>query len=461
MQSIGPVYGEPMSITDNNRDNGSLDTGAVQPRVGDEVWIVGEATPRRVTYVMGSVRNGWHACFRGQGAVPTGRVEWELHPADPRGLASLDGEDVTIHEDLAPRGLPSKPKRKSEGETTAAAPRSYERCDPLLRPAPFLTPATVVAHADWSGCADAKERIAKRQQVRADRVGGRYHVQAPSDVPDPGAWLGGLVAEAREGAAVVVGFDFVIGIPDRYAALVRTESFLDFVVSAPPEFFEINTDPDNVSPRCPFFPKNEGCWAAVQAPKGQKVQAIAHKIGLTDVRDLLRRCEHATEERAAGAPLFITSSSKQVGRAAIYGWLDVIRPALEEHHDVVRIWPYHGPLEDLVRPGTLTIVETYPAETYAHLGIGPPSAKRDQVWRRDATRRMLDVVDDTLLLAPALELAAEDGFGPGTEGEDPFDALVGALGIIMVMAGRDSAPVPSSDPIRKIEGWILGLAPQL
>jgi hypothetical protein len=67
---------DPWHATEN-RDSGSLRTGAVRLEVGDTIEIRGEGKQRRVTYVMGSAGNR-HATFKGQGAVPEGPVEWRL-----------------------------------------------------------------------------------------------------------------------------------------------------------------------------------------------------------------------------------------------------------------------------------------------------------------------------------------------------------------------------------------------
>lgn len=61
-----------------NGDNGSLPTGDVKLEIGTTIQIRGEESFRTVTYVMGSNRNGWRACSRGQGAVPTGSLEWRI-----------------------------------------------------------------------------------------------------------------------------------------------------------------------------------------------------------------------------------------------------------------------------------------------------------------------------------------------------------------------------------------------
>lgn len=62
----------------SNDDNGSLFTGALRLREGDHIQIRGEPRPRRVSYVMGSDREGWRACTKGYGAFPYGPVAWRL-----------------------------------------------------------------------------------------------------------------------------------------------------------------------------------------------------------------------------------------------------------------------------------------------------------------------------------------------------------------------------------------------
>ncbi|MBF0107021.1 MAG: hypothetical protein HQM16_17060 [Deltaproteobacteria bacterium] len=61
----------------HNDDTGSLHTG-VKLSVGDVIEIEGENKHRTVTYVMGSDAKGWRACFKGQGALPVGPLEWRI-----------------------------------------------------------------------------------------------------------------------------------------------------------------------------------------------------------------------------------------------------------------------------------------------------------------------------------------------------------------------------------------------
>lgn len=78
-----PLANQPVVVT--NDDNGSLRTGAYRLEVGDLVEFPKNNKLLRVTYVMGSERKGWHACFKGQGALPLGEVTWQLAGPEARG----------------------------------------------------------------------------------------------------------------------------------------------------------------------------------------------------------------------------------------------------------------------------------------------------------------------------------------------------------------------------------------
>ena len=74
--------------------------------------------------------------------------------------------------------------------------------------------------------------------------------------------------------------------------------------------------------------------------------------------------------RGAAEVLFWTLGPKQVGRAAIAGWRDVLIPHLAN----IRLWPFAGSLDKLLAAGGAAVVcETYPSEFYGHLGL--PRAK--------------------------------------------------------------------------------------
>lgn len=68
-----------------NNDEGSLKVGI---SAGDHVWaigqtirILGENKTRKVTYMMGEGEKK-HLCFKGQGKVEVGEVEYEIVDAE-------------------------------------------------------------------------------------------------------------------------------------------------------------------------------------------------------------------------------------------------------------------------------------------------------------------------------------------------------------------------------------------
>jgi SAM-dependent methyltransferase len=150
---------------------------------------------------------------------------------------------------------------------------------------------------------------------------------------------------------------------------------------------------------------------------------------------------------------------KQVGKAAISGWRDLLVPVLSSHDPSVAVWPFDGELHELLRSGGVTVVETYPAEFYRHLGLELGS-KRNQKDRRTNAPLLLEWAEK-LETEPTSEMRAivRDGFGPSPDGEDPFDATVGLLGMLNVVLGDRPSGEPSDAVIRKIEGWMLGQLP--
>jgi hypothetical protein len=391
-------------------------------------------------------RGGWDANFRAQ------------FPAQARQLWPSGHGPVHTRNGVSERvRSPASADDSSDGTTAAVI---FRECKPLLVPAArFENVPSVIEHADWSGTANEKERARKRQACRAILRNGTYEVEAPRQIENVDAWCKGLLRAAQLGEALLVGFDFPIGIPAAYASVVRCSSFRTFLGNLPREFLEIAKHFEEVSPNRPFFPSSEQAWKTVPAGRGSKLQAVAHRIGVADFDDLLRRCERKGGGRTAAQPLFLTSGARQVGRAALRGWVEVLGPLLSQQEVRVRVWPFDDDrLENLCVPHSITIVETYPTETYGHLGIGN-RGKLHQCWRIDAIARALKVAGGAAPIVAARELAQRsvEGFGPTEDGEDPFDAVVGALGLALAVLGADSAELPDDDAAaRTVEGWIVG-----
>lgn len=308
---------------------------------------------------------------------------------------------------------------------------------------------TVIAHADWG------VRASKRWAVQATLAeNGRYHVHAPAPVWEPMAWLRRLHAAAA-GGPLLLGLDFPIGLPLAYA---RQAGVTDFLALLPrlgqgewADFYRVAEKRAEIGWQRPFYP---------QRPGGTQQQHLLDALQVSHMDDLRRQCELPQPHRRAAAPLFWTLGAQQVGKAAISGWQELLVPALQDPQLDAAIWPFSGMLADLLRPGKVIFAETYPAEFYHQLGLAFPrqvGGKRRQAGRQHNAPRLLAwAAEQGLSLDPALRDGLVAGFGPGPAGEDPFDACVGALGMVRGVLGERPLPEPTDPQIRRIEGWIWG-----
>lgn len=308
----------------------------------------------------------------------------------------------------------------------------------------------LIAHADWS------MHPTKRWIAVATRQPDLL-IERLECVGDPRGLLEHLSAAAAPGTALV-GFDFPIGIPVAYARRAQLSSFRALLqcVSACrnwSKFYQPARSPQEISTQRPFYPA---------VPGGTAQAHLCAGLGVSHISDLLRECERRTAARNAACPVFWTLGAKQVGRAAITGWRDVIGPALTAHEPMVALWPFDGLLDDLVGARRCVVVETYPAETYGHVGIaraGHGWSKRRQADRqREAAKLFSWLVKRNIKLTAGIEASVRAGFGSEAHGEDAFDAFVGLLGMLAVILGERSAQTPDTKSVRQIEGWIFGQA---
>jgi len=305
----------------------------------------------------------------------------------------------------------------------------------------------VVAHADWSKYA-AKRRVA----IAAVDRDGSYHAYATQAVTDPNALLRDLSVQAGNAGSVLVGFDFPIGLPHTYAKLVGIERFLlaldEFGGTEWPDFYHVAATIEEIYLKRPFYP---------DSPGGRRRQHLSSRLGIS-FDGLYRQCEKAHPGRNAACPLFWTLGGQQVGKAAISGWQEVLASGLKSK--TVDIWPFSGRLAELLKPGRLVAVETYPAEFYGPLGIRSPQrrfSKRDPSDRRESSSALLAAAEKSrITLEPSLREEIEGGFGVFTDGDDRFDALTGLFGMVQTLSGWDDGQEALTEELRHIEGWIFG-----
>jgi hypothetical protein len=318
----------------------------------------------------------------------------------------------------------------------------------------------VIAHADWS--LNAKKRWVARA---VHEGGGHYRVFAPEPVGTLSQFFGSLKKSAKRSGALFVGFDFPLGLPRAYARRAGIDNFRSFLSALDRnpwrQFFCVAEHPGDISPTRPFYPAKAGKRGTVAR------HHLLQGLGLDSYQDLLRVCDRASPARPAACAIFWTLGPQQVGKAAIVGWRDLLIPALVGRQDLT-LWPFDGELDALLARHDIVAAETYPAEVYGHLGLWPGGGRRPGAGRRRESKRLqaaragsgsrlLEVAGGLgLRLEPSLREAIADGFGPSPDGEDPFDATVGLLGMVNVALGRRSPGTPCDPEIRRIEGWILG-----
>ncbi len=308
---------------------------------------------------------------------------------------------------------------------------------------------TLVAHADWGS------KPIKRWMAVARLTGNTYELDTPELVGDVPSLLTRLDKRVTDGGPFVIGFDFPIGVPVSYARCSDIARFVDelpkFGSGRWSQFYELAISPAQISPHRPFYPSRPG---------GTSQQALALALGMRDIQHLLRVCEHGDAHRGDAAVLFWTLGPKQVGRAAIIGWRDVIAPSLRQKDYRVAVWPFDGEFDLLLQQSRCVIVETYPAEACLHLGLAPPGrgwSKRCQADRRgQGDGLLLWARKRGVTLSERLRTMICDGFGAGESAEDPFDAVLGLMSMIEVLLGHRSPGRHPESAIREVEGWIFG-----
>ena len=304
-------------------------------------------------------------------------------------------------------------------------------------------PQLIIA-VDWSKNDD------KRWMVRAELLENeRYLVSAPEPVGQPHTLFSRIMAQVAADSAVLIGFDFPIGLPSDYARKTGLSDFrtavAQFGIGEWSDFYEITDTPTLRQPFSPR-PKRKG-------EKGDYLKQLLAALGYKHKSELLRICDRRTKTRSDAECLFFTCGGKQVGAGAIVGWRDMIAPALGE----IRIWPFDGDLSYLISGPGITVAEIYPGEAYSHLNIrkGLRFSKRNREHRQDVCQPLLKAFGSGPI---RLSHAAQSWIEWGFLDEDDFDAMVGLLSMLLVVTGKRVGNAPKDEKVQKIEGWMLGQA---
>ena len=301
---------------------------------------------------------------------------------------------------------------------------------------------STLVHSDWS------VHGKKRWSAIAHHTKNGWRIEAIELFAEISDLLSGPLDRS-----ILAGFDFPIGLPGFWyeaAGIPDFVSFIDKVRSGElPQFFMVSDAASEISFSRPFYPNSAG------KKNEKKKQDLLSQLNLSMSSQLLRQCEKAHGNRNDASPLFWTIGAKQVGKAALSGWKEVIFPL---HEKGALIWPFQT-LQLTEKSKKLVLLETYPAQYYDFFEprLMKGRSKRRQNDRVIAGSKILSWLNTrNVLVLPSLETRIKDGFGLSEDGEDPFDALVGLCGMLDVVLGNRSSS-PRLSPLHLgQEGWIFG-----
>jgi hypothetical protein len=305
----------------------------------------------------------------------------------------------------------------------------------------------ILYHADWSKHAN------KRWVASATFAGEKWTVDVPRKVGASEFFLDELFEKKSRGNRVLAGFDFPIGVPLAYGSKTGFGSFPKALMAfgtAPgwQDFFCVADSCEEIKLERPFFPR--------RPRQGVRRDSLVVGLGVESFKDLIRECEKGGNGRRAACALFWTLGGNQVGKGALTGWQEIVRPALKGG---ALLWPFAGRLEGLASLPCLVIAETYPADAYACLGasFGPGESKRRPADRKKKAAPILNWAAKRGVRIDAVESVLRSGFYGNEGGEDAFDALAGLLAMISVVKKDIAEASVKLPPSRAVwEGWILG-----
>lgn len=306
----------------------------------------------------------------------------------------------------------------------------------------------IIIHADWS------TNPRNRWYCRADYCDPDYIITGPFQISRVNEFLDTIRDLGVNNTRILLGFDFVMGIPKDYAERASISNFKSWLrllgEKEWADIFKIANNPSEISIYRPFYPHNP-------TKPGVKQQHLINGLNLSSRDQLNRQCELRNKNRDNACPLFWTLGAKQVGRGSLLGWQEVLLPMINDPN--TWLWPFDGTLHELVDRGGIVITETYPAEYYRPLDINfdGGKSKTNQEDRKGMASAILAWPHHLgAMFSGEMEKEIKAGFGSDKDGDDKFDSLVGLLGILAVFAGIIKDNVPVDKERLNIEGWIIG-----
>lgn len=249
---------------------------------------------------------------------------------------------------------------------------------------------------------------------------------------------------ADQALPTLVAVDAGIGFPRAAWTLLlrntggRYRDFSSFLLKdrPPPDFFLPISQPSEWRPDRPFIQPPRGGWsrrAFEKASNGGLLRAVDRDLG--------------------GNPIFVMRElpgSVGSGTHALWREMISLNPS-----PTVSIWPFHGELQSLLRPGRAVLAEIYPKACYT-IALAPtlpsPQLSLSKTKRTTREHAVSALQSCEWVARNCLRLSDLDR---AIEGEDHFDAMISAAALSRAILEQLPLESPSSvDAIA--EGGVLG-----
>lgn len=158
-----------------------------------------------------------------------------------------------------------------------------------------------------------------------------------------------------------------------------------------------------------------------------------------------RDCDQRTN---AESVYCIDSGAKQVGRASLQFWFEVLLPLRVRYPDRVAIWPFEE-----VGEAAVVVAECYPALCQQQLGL-PKNIKT-------TPSKVVEAVASLRERLAAEWLISDRTWLHGVSSEDEYDMLTTACWLALSNEPADLLALPANARIPEIdtiEGWMMGLS---
>ena len=245
-----------------------------------------------------------------------------------------------------------------------------------------------------------------------------------------------FLQQAKEATAtndnILIAADLPIGVPAKPADVyehLQNHCFLTLLETLGQRCQDtdwrtelISGEPSERSPSKPF----------VSVARGAEIGEWAGK----------RRCDRISR----GSSIYpVDNSSKQVGRAALQFWLEILLPLKKQLGEKLRVWPFQE-----IGQASVVVAECYPRICQKAL-YGKVESKRNPVKVVEALNRVRSSEETDISVDQLVWMHAASS-------EDEFDMFSTAVVLGRWFAEQiDPFAIPDEEDVRRIEGWMLGL----